>query len=168
MTPPSPAAARAALCALAGLALAACGSGTAEPVASPTPTVPTTGTVVPMGMTVQTSKGTVTVHALVEPAGPGGEGTPFPGDVFAAADIEACGGPTADSHTGITPAAFHLEIGHFSVHPASVDAKEPGLAISRLAPGKCVRGWVTFEVPGGAKVAYVIFAGTKVVAWRVP
>jgi uncharacterized protein DUF4352 len=168
MTPPSPAVVRTTLCAMAGLALAACGSGTAEPQATATPTLPTTGTVVPMGMTVDTTKGSVTVHTFVEPAGPGSGGTPFPGDVFAAADVEACGGPTADSRTGITPAAFHLEIGHFSIHPAAVDAREPGLASTPLSPGKCVRGWITFEVPGGSKVAYVIFAGSKVVAWRVP
>jgi hypothetical protein len=154
--------------AVAALGVVACGSGSVAETPSPTATLPTTGTVVPMGMKVDTSKGSVTVHAFVLPAGPGSEATPFPGDVYGAADVEACAGPTADNRTGVTPAAFHLEIGHFTVHPAKADAKEPALATTPLKAGQCTRGWITFEVPEGSKVAYVIFTGTKVVAWRVP
>jgi len=168
MTLPSTRLALATGAGLVALAVAACGGTAVIPQATPSPTPPTTGTVVPMGMTVDTSKGSVTVHAFEIPAGPGSEGTPFAGDVFGAADVEACGGLKADNTTGVTPGAFHLEIGHFTVHPTTTDAKEPALGTTPLKAGQCVRGWITFEVPQGAKVAYVIFTGSKVVAWRVP
>lgn len=157
----------AALAALA--ALPACGSGTeALTSTTPTPTMPTTGTVVPMGMQIDTTRGTVTVHAVEAPAtSDGDDGTPFAGDEFVAADVEACGGAHADKTTGITPGAFHLELGHFVAHPAQAQVRQPVLRSTVLGAGRCVRGWVTFEIPQGAKVAYVIFTGSKVVAWRV-
>jgi len=155
--------------ALAALAvLPACGSGTeALTSVTPAPTMPTSATVVPMGMQIDTSRGTVTVHALEAPASSDGDATPFAGDEFVAADVEACGGARADRTTGITPVAFHLELGHFVAHPAQAQVREPALSTTVLAPGRCARGWVTFEIPQGARVAYVIFTGSKVVAWRV-
>jgi hypothetical protein len=152
---------------VAVLALSGCGSDAAS-LPTPSPTVPTTATVVPMGTAIQTTKGTVTVFSYEAPATPGSEGTPFAGDEFAVVDVQGCGGANADATTGITPAAFHLEIGHFTVHPADKDAREPALAVTRLAAGRCARGWITFEIPAGSKPAYVIFTGSKVVGWRVP
>jgi hypothetical protein len=155
--------------AAAGVAalLAACG-GDAALVPTPSPTVPTTATVVPMGSRIDTAKGTIVVHSYEEPASAGAdEATPFPGDAYAAIDVEACGGANADRNTGIVPSAFHLEIGHFVAHPADHQVRQPVLETTQLAAGHCARGWITFEIPQGARTAFVIFTGTKVVAWRV-
>lgn len=140
-----------------------CGQTTPTPPPSPTPV----GVIVALGTPVDTSKGSIVVHAFVAPI-PASAATPFPGDVFAAADVEACGGPHADATTGITPARIHLQVGRYSIPPSATPQRQPALRDSPLAPGHCVRGWVTFELPQGARPAYVIFQGTEVIGWRIP
>lgn len=143
--------------------VAGCGQTTPTPTPSPTPV----GVIVALGTPVDTSKGSIVVHAFVVPIS-ASTATPFPGDVFAAADVEACGGPHADATTGITPARIHLQVGRYSIPPSATPQRQPALRDSPLPPGRCVRGWVTFELPQGARPAYVVFQGTEVIGWRIP
>lgn len=148
--------------ALGGL-LVGCGT-TAAPTPAPTPTP--AGVVVALGTRVDTTKGSVLVDAF-EAAVAGVTATPYPGDNFTAVEVEACGGPHADASTGVTTARFHLQIGRFSVRPVAPQ-RQPALRDTPLRPGQCVRGWLTFELPQGARPAYVVFQGSEVIGWRLP
>lgn len=111
-----------------------------------TGTVPSQATVTKLGTRVDTAQGNVIVYTFEQPG---------------------CAGPNAGPNTGIGPQAFYLQIGQAAYHPISA-SKEPALRATKLAAGQCARGWVTFEIPEGAKPQYVIFNSSKVVAWQIP
>ena len=157
------------LAALAIGLLSGCGSDSGS-TATPTPaasSTPATGEIVPMGMSVDTTKGHVVVYSYTPLTAVAGGPTPAPGDTFGAADIEACAGPNADANTGISTVRFHLQIGKFTLRPTT-PIKQPALVDAVLAPNQCARGWLTFELPQGSKPGFIIFQSTKVIGWRIP
>jgi len=129
-------------------------------------TTPSQASVTKLGTRVDTAQGNVVVYTYESPVSPAGA-TPAPGDVFADIDAEGCAGANAGPNTGIGPQAFYLQIGQSAYHPVGT-SKEPALRPTRLAAGQCARGWVTFEIPDGAKPQYAIFNSSKVVAWQIP
>ncbi len=129
-------------------------------------TTPAQASVTKLGSRVDTAQGNVTVYAYEAPVSPPGA-TPQPGNVFADIDAEGCAGPSAGPNTGIGPQFFYLQLGQSAYHPVGT-SKEPALRATKLAPGQCARGWVTFEIPQGAKPQYAIFNSSKVIAWQIP
>ena len=146
-------------------------STTGSPANGTTPTTtaaarPSQASVVKLGDRVDTAQGNVNVYAYEDPVSPPGA-TPHPGNVFADIDAEGCAGPNAGPNTGIGPQFFYLQVDQSAYHPVGT-SKEPALRATRLAPGQCARGWVTFELPQGAKPQYAIFNSSKVIAWQLP
>jgi len=129
-------------------------------------TTPPQASVAKLDTRVDTAQGNVTVYAYENPASPP-NAAPRPGDVFADIDAEGCAGPNAGPNAGIAPQAFRLQIDQSAYYPVGT-SKEPALRATKLAPGQCGRGWVTFEIPQGARPQYALFEGSKVVAWQLP
>ncbi len=149
-----------------GAASTTASGGAATTPTTTTATTPPEASVAKLGDRVDTAQGNVTVYAYENPAVPPGA-TPHPGNVFADIDAEGCAGPSAGPNTGIGPQFFYLQIGQSAYHPVGT-AKEPALRATKLASGQCARGWVTFEIPQGAKPQYAIFNSSKVIAWQLP
>lgn len=140
-----------------------------SPATAPTTTpgtAPTTATVAKLGTRVDTVQGNVIVYAYENPVSSPGA-TPRPGNVFADIDAEGCAGADAGPNAGVGPQAFRLQVGQSAYYPVGT-SKEPALRATKLAAGQCARGWVTFELPQGAKPQYALFEGSKVAAWQLP
>lgn len=94
---------------------------------------------------------------------------PDPGNSFAAVDVEACAGP--DSSNGVA-STFDFELqmpDNTRMDATFMPAKEPELKSGALAAGDCIRGWVSFEVPTGAKPAAVVFSDFDTsLKWAIP
>jgi hypothetical protein len=151
------------------LTLAACGAGkngTATPNASPSATIRLQ--IFKLGVRANSPKGTVVVHAY-EPSVPATSSvTPSPGLRFVAIDVEGCAGKNADENTGIDPLFFYLQIERDPYYPVDQVVREPALHKTVLAPGRCARGWITFQIPVGAKPAYAFFRSTERIGWALP
>lgn len=93
---------------------------------------------------------------------------PKAGMQYVAIDVEGCAKAASPFGT-VNPFSFHLAMPDNTRLQSGVPAKEPALNSGAQAPGDCIRGWVTFEVPTGAKPAAVIFdeLGTSV-KWAIP
>ena len=119
--------------------------------------------IVPVGRTVSTAAGNkVTVRSFV----------PFVSraagnDVYAAADVEACAGPHAAARTGVSRALFAVETAGKTGWPSRDPVKQPALTATYITPNHCASGWVTFRVPSGTPVLYVVLLSSSVVKWQV-
>ena len=84
-----------------------------------------------------------------------------------AADVKVCGGRTGDWTPD--PDKFNLQVPGHDPLAQTLPAKLPALDLTRLSPGACVEGWVTFMVPDGPSgPTYVIYRDTHASAtWRV-
>jgi len=107
------------------------------------------------------------VIAYAYDASVSGEASPDPDTKFVAFDVEGCAGAKADSQTGLQPESFYLQIGDAAYHPTVPGVRKPALHATVLAPGKCVRGWVTFQIPTAAKPQYLFVRTTPRIAWAV-
>lgn len=131
----------------------------------------TTSTTIPdpmaltLGQRARTKEGNdVEVVAFVQPV-TAGVLAADPGKEFAAAEAQICAGPRGARR--VTPESFKVEMPDGTVRGRSYfGPKEPLLDDARLAGGACVRGWLNFEVPKGARPAYVVFQGSSVIRWR--
>jgi hypothetical protein len=103
--------------------------------------------------------------------------TPDPqGYVWAAADVEVCARavPSSDDQISVSWLPWSLVYSDGSVVEASqityAGFPKPAYPVDRIVPvGRCVRGWVVFEAPGGKRptmVEYQTDAG--VLDWMVP
>lgn len=118
-----------------------------------------------VGTAVTTRSGNVvTVHEVEWPLD--AERPPSADMRYAAADVEACAGDTAN-RSGIQAAFFHLETSDNTAWPAVAAVREPALPETRLAAGRCARGWVTFLVPTDSDPILVGMQTSTVAAWRV-
>ncbi|CAN5715931.1 hypothetical protein BH24ACT22_BH24ACT22_20690 [soil metagenome] len=105
---------------------------------------------------------------------------PEPGYEFSVIEVEGCAGSSSgEDLMHIGPVAFTLRLSEDGsrVHPVVFDdedatVKEPALHTTDPPPGSCNRGFVTFQVPQGAKPNLVVFEEEFVldepVAWKVP
>jgi hypothetical protein len=115
-----------------------------------------------VGEVVLTATGnTVTLHG-VEPNVAQPASTPPAGDTVLAVDVETCAraGAAQDG-----PQLFRLELDDGSSAPAVDAGKLPGLLPSPVAKGSCVRGWVSFDVPGARAPSQLVFTGSSVIRW---
>ena len=131
---------------------------------SSTPTI--SGRVLPLGTRGTTPKGTVIAYAFDTSVA--GDSTPDPGTKFVAADVEGCAGAKADQSTGLQPESFYLQVGDTAYHPVVPGVRKPELHQTVLAPGRCVRGWVTFQIPRSAKAQYLFVRTVPRIAWKLP
>lgn len=138
----------------------------------PTPSIPTIRGIVVLnlGQWQTTAKGRVNVHAYDRNVPSTADRQPAnQGDVFVAFDVEGCAGPNADQNTGITTGLFYVQLD--LKHPpynAVAPVKQPALHDTALAPGRCARGWITFEVPANLLPEDILFRGSPPTAWRLP
>jgi hypothetical protein len=146
-------------------------SVTTAPAPAPAPTSTTQGVrTVPLGTEVRTALGnTITVHGIDTAVASRGV-QPLSGRVFAAVDVGGCISSTsASAAEGPSPAFFELVLADDSRSRALTSGvKVPELRASRLAPGECVRGWITFEPQAGVKPVAVVFSASTLVRWTLP
>lgn len=128
------------------------------PTATPSPNVDPNA-LLPMGKSTTTNGGlaTATVYGYrhnVARSAPRPEGQP--GYVWSAADVKVCGGRSDEFPNGIivTTNPWTLVYADDTTAEASStgyeEFPEPGFPFGEkaLSPGRCVRGWITFPVPG--------------------
>jgi hypothetical protein len=86
-----------------------------------------------------------------------------------AADVRVCEGRTGDWTPD--PDKFTLQLPGHDPLAQTLPAKLPALDLTRLTPGACVEGWVTFLVPDPTSRAgptYVIYRDSDASAmWKV-
>lgn len=82
---------------------------------------------------------------------------PKAGNRFFTIDTEECAGAKSENVSS-NPFNYALQMPDNTRVEAGISAREPALHSAQLAPGDCVRGWVTFEIPKDAKPNFVIFA----------
>ena len=123
-----------------------------------------------LGQRQKTAKGSVIVYAYDGAVPATASQQPAQaGDVFVAFDVEGCAGANADAHTGLTAAGFYLQLDlKHPAYNAVSPVKQPALHDTALAPGRCARGWITFEIPRSLKPQFILFRGRPATAWRVP
>ncbi len=95
---------------------------------------------------------------------------PGPGQVYESIGLIFCAGPDVDvSGREIVP-LFSLELPNGNrISPDSATGKKEMRSKGKIAPGTCTRGPIVFQVGGGTKPQYVVFASTpKATKWIVP
>ena len=124
-----------------------------------------------IGQRSQTIGGSqLTLYSFQLPAtGLASGASPRPGNVFAAADVEGCSGPTVRGGAAkIDAQRFRFELSDGTKIPAGAPIKTPALSAVAVPAGKCTRGWVTFEVPEGKRNGFLVYSGSSEIRWTVP
>jgi len=113
----------------------------------------------------------VTVYAYQQPVATEG---PQPADaqepanfVWSAVDVELCVGPSTTRRLSISSRAWTLRFAdNTQVSPSSTgysNFPEPGFPFgdAELGANECVRGWITYAVPGEGRPATVAFSNVR-------
>ncbi|WP_322796606.1 DUF4352 domain-containing protein [Tepidiforma sp.] len=117
----------------------------------PQPTAVPLGSGPKLGETVDAGEVKVTVRAFEDPAQTSPR-EPGEGQRFVAIDV-VVEGVSGDPSVGAFDFSVQDRDGY--VYPSSFGEREPALQMTQLAPGRQVRGWVTFEVPENADIVAV-------------
>jgi hypothetical protein len=160
--------------------LAGCGPAASGPLATnPLPSVstspPPSGH--PFGESVAAGTGFVvaTAFGYTQPGAPGAA-PPQAGNVWAAADVQACAQPGTVFKVTVSDAPWSLRFPDgTAVSPTTADdphfpqPRYPGTP-SALQPGECLRGWVVFEVPADGRPQVLRYGpqGGTPIDWLVP
>jgi hypothetical protein len=149
----------------AGCAAAPAGSAPTAPaspriVTSPSPIGPA------LGQPAQADNGQVQATVFEYRQQPGAWG---------AADVEVCVVSTAIFDVTVSRGPWQLMLPDGTAVAASLaaepDAPQPGYPTEhrRVAPGECVRGWLTFALPSGPRPVAVQYApaGSRLVTWAL-
>jgi hypothetical protein len=93
---------------------------------------------------------------------------PKAGMEFGAINVEGCANNDAQSFS-LNPFFFNIQMPDNTRREAAFPVAEPPLNHTDLAPGECVRGWVTFEVPQGQKPNAIYFKpmGGESARWNI-
>ena len=146
---------------------AAPGAGGATRERLPGPAVPQAEETLQVGETADLESGASLTLVSTEAGVPEDEASyrPDSGAEFFVVDIEACVPETAAEPVLFSPRDFRL-LGSDEVRRiATAPAKTPALRPTRVSPGNCEEGWVTFQIEEGADPGSVIFEGSSVVRW---
>jgi hypothetical protein len=161
-----------------GCAQTAKGNGAVpEPSAAPSPTASPTGAGHRLGETVPADNGQVqaTVLEYQQPVAPDVPTTGPSGNVWGAANVQLCVSSTAIFDVSVSPTPWEV------ISPGSPPAT-PSLASDdrfpqpaypsdhrRVHPGDCIRGWIVFVVPAGARPTTITYAppGAAPVSWSL-
>jgi hypothetical protein len=121
----------------------------------------------PVGATQATSKGKVTVKGVQNNVVPDDEfSRPGANARLFAIDVEACA--TSDK-LDISPGEFELQLDDNTRAERSIASHKPELHSTTVAPGDCLRGFVTYDVPNGRTPTMVMsedFSGT-ILRWKL-
>lgn len=146
-------------------------ASTPAPASSPTPAVLAVGD----STTFLDGAVTTTVLAYRQPAG--SRGIPDPdraGDTWGAIEVKVCTKPTSEV-ISVSTALWVLTYADGAVlEPSGVSYSQlpqPRYpwADHEVRPGRCVRGWITYEVPAKLRPAYVQYQpdGQAATEWQV-
>ncbi len=93
---------------------------------------------------------------------------PKGGMEFGAIDVEGCANNDAQRFS-LNPFYFNLQMPDNTRSESTMPAAEPELNHTELAPGECVRGYVTFEVPQGQTPIAIYFKpmGGESARWNI-
>lgn len=149
------------LAAMVALA-AACGSAERPAATTPQPPPPTPTPAIAraqeyrIGEEATTPKGnTMTVVSVDRDFRPY---PPRPDRGYLAAEVTGCNRPDLPTPVAMKPIAFELQMDDGTrVGALLVGGKEPALTGSPSVAGECVRGWVSFEFPAGARPRYIAY-----------
>ena len=143
------------------------GRGAATRESLPGPAVPQAGQTLRVGDTADLKSGGTLTLVSGEVGVPKDEASypPDRGMEFFVVDLKACVPDTAKEPVFFSPREFGL-LGSDKVRRiASAPAKMPALRGTRVSPGNCNQGYVTFQIEKGADPGSVIFEGSSVVRW---
>ena len=164
--------------------LAGCGGGSPKPSAERTTSKPKSSPAArpsagpPVAFGQKTTLG-ATVEATTlsykQPSVTGGPAAGPSGYTWASADVQVCTLASAKSRVNVNWKAWSLRYEDNSVVPAS-DKNDDAFprpqypfADHVVAPGQCVRGWITFSVPASQQPTTIEYAPQGLLAsWTVP
>lgn len=95
------------------------------------------------------------------------------GNSFWTANVQQCSSPTAKGATSANPFDWSMQTADNSrVTHGFYTVREPALHATDLAPGQCVRGWITFQVPTATPAVKVVYSGggwdsTTILRWSI-
>jgi hypothetical protein len=90
---------------------------------------------------------------------------PRAGNLYSAADVQICAGQAVEH---ANPASFELAMTDNTRAQETIAVKEPALHLTDVAPGDCVRGFVTFETPAATPVGFLVYTGSRIpTKWRI-
>lgn len=139
-------------------------SGSTTSTVPPTTLVVNDVIVAKIGEPITTKDGNVvTVHSLQWPLD---VANPENGKVYSAADIEACAAQDPKVDAGVAPGFFRVELTNKTSWQPVQPVKEPALQPTKLAPGRCARGWVSFSLPKNISPLLVTLRTSTNAAWR--
>ncbi len=113
------------------------------------PTVPPPGSGPRLGEQVTAGKAVVTVLAVEDPARAAGFDPPA-GKRHVALEVSV---EARSGEVSLSPFDFTVQGTDGYVYDSTYFGREPLLTSTDLAPGRTIRGWITFEVPADAKLA---------------
>jgi hypothetical protein len=96
--------------------------------------------------------------------------TPSAGSEFAVATVKECAGPDGVPN-GIDTLGWQLVFPQGTTVDPTLDAKNPGIdSINAIGAGKCVTGYITFQIAAGSKPSYIEYFGAFIhpYRWRLP
>lgn len=112
------------------------------------PTVPPAGSGPRLGEEVTAGKAVVRVLTVEDPARvPNVD--PNPGNRYIALDVSV---QATSDRVSVSPFDFTVQDADGYVYDSTYFGREPALGSTDLAPGRTIRGWVTFEVPADARL----------------
>jgi hypothetical protein len=127
-----------------------------------------------VGSTIKTRHVKVTLHAYRQPVTVDSPvETTAVGTETAAINVEACNRTTSTQAVG--PYQFFLETpdGHLVFPAKTIGTPRPQLHAAPLTTRRCIRGWLSYQVPAGTRAAFVVFQAGAMFTdtlhkWKVP
>jgi hypothetical protein len=84
------------------------------------------------------------------------------------ADVKICTSARTPKGTEAIPQFFTLKLSNGAiVHLTSLSPKSPALNVTPLGPKQCIRGWITFAVPRGARPTELLYTYGTPLVWKV-
>ncbi len=117
--------------------------------------------------------GWLTVHSYESPvSAPSSKKHSEPGHEFSAIEVEGYAGENIEDYLdGLGESDFKLQMPDNTrlQWAFAVYLKQPALHYTRLTPGDCVRGWITFQTPQVDKPKFVVYSRKRtVLKWSIP